>query len=144
MNDPYTTVEFAKDYNKSDEWLNLSSAQKLDALKWGRLYMDGKYSCPDIDALEAANEVIPDNVQIANAIYAELYVQGYLFKSTQDLENQGYAKERELIKAGPVMIEEEFDTMTAYDVLKTVSAKADALMAPYCNKTTKNVVFLTR
>lgn len=144
MNDPYCTVEFAKDYNKSDEWLGLSGAQKLDALKWGRLYMDGKYSCPDIDEIEEAGGTIPDNVQIANAIYGELYVQGYLFKSQQDLESQGYAKERELVKAGPVTIEEEFDTMTYYDVLKTVSAKADALMAPYCQNATKNVVFLTR
>jgi len=100
-----------------EDWLDLDTEVKDDALLWGRYYIDANFDCT-IDA-----DDIPDEMKFANSLLGyDYYVQGDLF-----FDNQSDIL-RKMVKAGTVETETEYSkgqTDKPNSLSKVVSILAD-------------------
>lgn len=99
----YISVTDADEWAKSSEWAALTDPQKENALSWGRMYIDGFYTCtPAIDSAAPS-----DSVQIANALLGDYYAQGKLYPNSGSHEADLAGKK---IKAGSVEMDKTYAT----------------------------------
>lgn len=100
--DPYCTIVEADAFlDTSSSWNAVSDSEKTTALFWGRTYLDSYYTCINWDD-ELVNDLYPDypdNLKYANALLADEYIKGNLFKVSAT-GNKEIVKKR--VKAGDV------------------------------------------
>ena len=107
----YISVVDADEWAKSTEWDALDDDGKEIALSWGRMYIDGSYSCtPAIDAEDPS-----DSVQIANALLGDYYAQGKLYPTGGDHTGELSGKK---IKAGSVEMDKTFAQSSGGSLIK--------------------------
>lgn len=104
-----------------DDWIALTNEVKLDALLWGRYFIDVTFDCViDMDAID-------EEVKYANSLLAyDYFIQGDLF-----FDNQQVVKQKKVV-AGKVETEKTFQTSS-----KTGPAsysKVVAILKPVCSK----------
>lgn len=128
MQQAYATVQEANIYlSLRQDWLDLDTKVKEDALLWGRYYIDANFKC-DIDA-----DAIPDEAKFANSLLAyDYFIQGDLF-----FDNQSNVLIK-LVKAGSV------ETETEYQSGKTERpnslSKVISILSVLCNHTQGTLV----
>ena len=127
----YCNITFANSVNESDAWSDASSSEKTMALTYGRLFIDKNYTCSNTDTWDTDDyTTIPDEVQRANAILAEMHLLGTLL-STEPLPSGPITQKK--VKAGSV--ESEVTYMGAYSAGgKNIDQKPEItmLLSPYC------------
>ena len=126
--DPYCSVSEADTVNTSDSWIVLLDPAKLDALKWGRLYLDGTYSCVANDGTESFTNAL----KLANALLGQYHCKENLF-DVSDLSTQLITEKS--VKAGSVSINKKYSSgnssvLAKYDPYPDVTAALKA----YCSK----------
>jgi hypothetical protein len=83
LNPPYCTIEEANEFLiNSVIWGAATDSEKEQALFWGRVWIDNNFICPD---LEATPPVVSTNIQYANALLGEDYLEGYLSDVSEDV-----------------------------------------------------------
>jgi len=119
----YATADEADAYLElHEDWLDLDSEVKDDALLWGRYFIDVKYDCEvDMDAID-------DEVKYANSLLAyDYFIQGDLF-----FDNHESLKLKKVV-AGKVSSEKEY---FANSKTKPNSySKVTAILKGVCSKT---------
>lgn len=102
--EPYCTIAEADLVNDTSTWLSLDDDAKMDALKWGRVYLDSKYRCStnlttdeELEAFEAK--------KIANAILGNEYVLGNLFTV---IPTDNAVLTAKSVKAGSVTVSKKY------------------------------------
>ncbi len=141
---PYCEMSFANSVNiASTAWDDADTSDKNMALIYGRLFIDKNYTCvvgDDEDDWDTSDyTTIPDEVQRANAILAEMHISGTLF-DTQAISGPITGKK---VKAGSA--ESETTYMGSFAThSKTVDQKPEItmLLSPYCSYGANR--FLTR
>ena len=132
LKDPYCTLAEADSYlDGHSDWESAEDETKQTALFWGRIYIDSKYRCPDLDETDPS-----DNIKYANALLAEDYIQGNLLRSDGS-KDPVVAKKR--VKAGSVETEKSFLGGQKINYQQDV----DALLSGECTKF-NSVVLITR
>lgn len=119
----YATADEADTYLAlKEDWLDLDEEVKLDALLWGRYFIDANFDCTiDMDA-------IAEEVKYANSLLAyDYFIQGDLF-----FDNQRSVKQTKVV-AGKVESEKTYFTQSK-DGPASYS-KVVAILKPICNKT---------
>ena len=131
---PYCTTDYANSILglSNGDWLGLNASQKEEALQWGRVYLDGTYSCLPWDETESE---VPEAVQTANAYAAGYYLEGLYFL-TEDGSLRG--RTRVEVAAGSVMSRTDYDAyLSTYgwnDPSPLISAILAATLQCYPNK----------
>ena len=98
---PYCTVSDANTLlTGSTVWNGASTTQKEQALFWGRVYLDSNYNCTSFEETD-----IPDEIEYANALLAEDWIEGTLNRSSTAVSGRVIKKR---IKAGSVESETEY------------------------------------
>ena len=128
LSEPYCSVIEADTVNVSAEWGGLAVNEKLDALKWGRLFLDGTYSCVTDDGTE---EYL-NSLKLANALLGQYHAKESLF-DVSDLSTQLITEKS--VKAGSVNVSKKYSsgnsaTIAKYDPYPDVTAA----LKPYCSK----------
>lgn len=73
--DSYVTLANAETVNSGDAtWDAAAEADQTESLQYGRHFIDMKYTCEEFDEDDA-----PDEIQMANALFAIEYLKGTLF-----------------------------------------------------------------
>ena len=68
----YTDIAYADTINTSTEWVGSSDPEKQVAIDTGEIWINSKYTC-------AVTDPVNDNLQKANALLADMYIQGTMF-----------------------------------------------------------------
>lgn len=92
----YLTEAEADTMLSSTEWTGASSAAKQHAIDTAELWIDERYTCVSTDPVQ-------DNIQLANALLAEMYIKGTLFKPRDS------SVKSKTVKAGSVETSKEFE-----------------------------------
>jgi hypothetical protein len=133
LNDAYCTVTEANTVNNTDAWNVLLEAEKETALKWGRVYLDSYYICPNItysnlDPNDEDDLVIINVIKAANAVLADKYANGELFEASGTAQAKIAEKQ---VKAGSVSTRTRYadpTTNATYDPFPDVTS----LLSGYC------------
>jgi len=124
----YATDVEADDYlSLHEDWLDLDSEVKDDALLWGRYFIDSNFNCTiDMDDID-------DEVKYANSLLAyDYFVQGDLF-----FDNQDSIKIKKVV-AGKVEVEKTYVSGTK-DRPNSMS-KVMAILKNVCSSSTGSLV----
>jgi len=127
----YCDLAFANSINKSDEWSDADLSDKEMAIIYGRLFIDQAYTCSTDDWDTDDYTTIPDEVQRANALLAEMSILGTLLPLTDQVSGPVTHKK---VKAGSV--ESETTYMGFYSTgSKKIDQKPEItmLLSPYCS-----------
>lgn len=84
----------------SEAWGAATTAERAEALSWGRVFLDATYVCQPFE--ETAP---PDVIQIANAYAAEHYLLGELFITD---ETGGRELVSKTVRAGDVSVQKTY------------------------------------
>lgn len=123
LNPPYCTLAEADVYLDGVAiWESAEDEAKNSALFWGRVYIDSKYRCPNLDSDNPTDEI-----KFANALLAEDYLNGTLLNSEGDREP---FISRKRAKAGSV----EVETHYIGGFTKNNQQDVDALLSGQCYK----------
>ena len=108
----------------STDWNNATDSEKDNALFWGRTYLDSYYKCPNLDENNPSSEI-----QYANALLAEDYIQGTLLSSTGSSNTSTVRKKKTSAQTGT-------STETEYSagVVTNPQQDVDSLLAGQCTK----------
>lgn len=102
---PYCTVLEADVFlSTSSIWNSATTAEKEQALFWGRVWLDANFTCPDL-ALDPDNP--SETVKYANALLAEDYLDGTL-TDNENTSSGVTGVKRLMQKAGSVEQETEY------------------------------------
>ena len=105
-----------------EDWLDLDSDVKNDALLWGRYFIDSNFDC------EVDMDLIDEEVKYANSLLAyDYFIQGDLF-----FDNQNAVKSKKVV-AGKVETEKTFVSATK-DTANSMS-KVIAILKGVCSRT---------
>ncbi len=128
----YCNVSFANAINESDDWSDASTSEKQMAITYGRIFIDKNYTCSDTSEWDTSDyTTIPDEVQRANAILAEMHILGTLLTTDPGVSGPITSKK---VKAGSV--ESETTYLGAYSSTpKRIDQKPEItmLLSPYCS-----------
>jgi len=108
---PYITVAEADLINNSTEWTSASEPEKLNALSWGRIYLDASYYCGVIDPTDPG-----DTIKYANAVLGEYSIQGTLYPDAGGRVGDKVTTEETVI-AGSVEVTEKFAVNSSGDTI---------------------------
>ena len=126
--DPYCTLVYADDINdQSSDWSAASTADREDALQWGRVYQDSAYTYS-----VTIDDPAPDALQTANAILADYHLRGELF--TADGSTNVIASS---VKAGSVESSVEYASATGWS---DPAPEVTMLLTGYASPTTSEVL----
>lgn len=128
MADPYCTVAEADVYLALDldNWIALSTAEKEDALFWGRVYIDGMWTCTDENGDAYDDTTAPDALKRANAIAANAHSQGKIYSSETEVSEVR-------VKAGSVESAKKFAVPTSSTVDVPEIAQIKGLLKDVCS-----------
>jgi len=107
--DGYITLEDANTYlGYVEPWGLTGSVDKTTALSQGRIYLDANYLC-DSDSISDSDGLASNNIQLANAELANLYLANpTTFFNIDAKANRNVTKNR--VKAGDVESEKTYSS----------------------------------
>ena len=125
LKSPYCDIACADTFlADSTVWNDATDSEKNNALFWGRTWIDSNYRCSNLDENNPSSEI-----QYANALAAEDYLEGTLLSSTGSSNTQTVKKTKTSAQTG-TSTEKEFSGGTTTNPQQDI----DALLSEQCTK----------
>ncbi|MDX1698961.1 MAG: hypothetical protein R3250_00015 [Melioribacteraceae bacterium] len=125
LKEPYCDIACADTYlANSTTWSNATDPEKNNALFWGRTWLDSFFRCPNLDENNPSDEI-----QYANALAAEDYLQGTLLASDGSSSNFTVRSEEVSAQTGT-----HVDTEYMGGLSTNPQQDIESLLAEQCSK----------